>query len=106
MEDKKAFTSEEAAKIICAALSSGAIQLPLNKKVQELDLAQFVNLCAGHDVTSDCTPDVVLNKAIIHAHGTKLAALARADALYLLALRESLMEGLSAHEAHQIAFAW
>lgn len=44
---KNAFTSDEATKIICTALTNGSLVLPLNKKLQDLGLVQFVKLCAG-----------------------------------------------------------
>ena len=41
---KNAFTSDEATKIICTALTNGSLVLPLNKKLQDLGLVQFVKL--------------------------------------------------------------
>lgn len=50
---KNAFTSDEATKIICTALTNGSLVLPLNKKLQDLGLVQFVKLCAGKNVIND-----------------------------------------------------
>ena len=50
---KNAFTSDEATKIICTALTNGSLVLPLNKKLQDLGLVQFVKLCAGKIVIND-----------------------------------------------------
>ncbi len=104
---KNAFTSDEATKIICTALTNGSLVLPLNKKLQDLGLVQFVKLCAGKNVIND-EDDVeeVLRQALIHWEGEKLAACARADALYLLALRKALTEGITEKEAQRILFSW
>ena len=104
---KNAFTSDEATKIICTALTNGSLVLPLNKKLQDLGLVQFVKLCAGKNVIND-EDDVeeVLRQALIHWEGEKLAAFARADALYLLALRKALTEGITEKEAQWILFSW
>lgn len=98
-----AFATDEAADIIIAGIESGAIGFPF---LQAFNQERFQNSVKGD--LKEVPPgqadifEQKVNEAIRNKLPSMLGYLARADAMYLLCLRQTLITGLTEEEAKRI----
>lgn len=101
-----AFATDEAADIIIAGIESGAIGFPF---LQAFNQERFQNSVKGD--LKEVPPgqaDIFgqkVNEAIRNKLPSMLGYLARADAMYLLCLRQTLITGLTEEEAERVVSA-
>ena len=102
--EKCAFTREEAVKLIISLVENKVIGLPFTQCFNAERVAnnaeRYVRQSAhiGTKVT-----EALLREADTYAIGNELENLARKDGIFLLALLQTLTEGLTENERSQIA---
>lgn len=96
-----AFTPDQAAEIIVAAINAGALKLPFVAAFNRQKFEECVQQYVRNDFSARPDEDV-MRAAEAYGAAREMAAMARADALYLLTLRESLVNGLTQKKAELI----